>query len=70
MRNNLNLRITLLTDSNHISQIPHSIINFDFVVEEFLERRDVEDFIGGGLGCVDDELYRPSVSRFLFRWRE
>ncbi len=56
MRNNLDLSIALLADRNRVAQISNAIINLDLIMEKFLECRDVEDFVRGWLGGVDDEL--------------
>lgn len=56
MCNDLDLSIALLADCHGITQISNTVVDLDFVVKEFLEGGDVEDFVGGGLGGVDDEL--------------
>ena len=49
MGNHLNLALALLADLHRVTQIPNAAIDLDFVMEEFFESRDVEDFIRGGL---------------------
>ena len=56
MRNHFDLAIPLLTDLHRIPQIPHPAIHLDFIVQELFKCGDVEDFVRGGLGGVDDEL--------------
>lgn len=56
MRNNLNLPIPLLADLHRIPQIPDPPVHLDLVVQELFKGRDIEDFVRGGLGGVDDEL--------------
>lgn len=51
-----NLSITLLGDLNGVTKVSDTATNLDLIVEELLERANVENFIGGGLGCVDGEL--------------
>ena len=50
------LAIAHLADLDHISEIADAAFDLDLVMEEFLEGGDVENFVRGGLGCVDDEL--------------
>ena len=56
MRNHLDLAIPLLADLHDVTQVPHAVVDFDLVVEEFLKSGDVENFVGDGLGGVDDVL--------------
>lgn len=56
MSDDNNLSITLLGDLNSLTKVPDTAANLDFIVEELLERANVENFVGGGLGCVDGEL--------------
>jgi len=56
MRNNLDLSITLLRDGHGVAEVSNASVNLDLILEEFLEGRDVEDLVAGGLGGVDDEL--------------
>lgn len=51
-----NLSITLLGDLNSLTKVSDTAANLDFIVEELLERANVENFVGGWLGCVDGEL--------------
>lgn len=61
MRHHLNFPFgTDLGDGDLVPQVTDARIDFYFVVEEFFESGDVEDFVGGGLGCVDDELFCSS----------
>lgn len=56
MSDDNNLTITLLRDLDGVTKVPDTAVNLDLVVEKLLERADVEDFVGGRLGCVDDKL--------------
>lgn len=56
MRNHLDLAISLLADLHDVPQVPHAVVDFDLVVEEFLKSGDVENFVRDGLGGVDDVL--------------
>lgn len=56
MRNHFNLSIALLAYLYGVPQIPSSIINLDFIMEELFEGGNIEDLVGGGLGSIDDEL--------------
>lgn len=56
MRDNFDLAVALLADLHGIAQIPHPVIDFDLVVQEFLKRGDVEDLVRCGLRGVDDVL--------------
>lgn len=58
MRNHLYFPVALLADQYGFAKITDSVIDFDFVVEEFLEGGDVEDFVCGGLRGVDGELWK------------
>lgn len=62
MGNNFNLPITLLADLHHISKIPYSVIDLDLIVQELFEGGNIEDFIAGGLTCIDDKLNGPISS--------
>ena len=57
MGDNLDLALPLLANLYHIAQITYAPVDFDLVVQELFESRDVEDFIRGRLRGVDDELY-------------
>lgn len=57
-----NFSITLLGDLDGVTKVSNTAINLDLIVEELLERADVENFVGGGLGCVDDELSPEIIS--------
>ena len=56
MRDNFNLAVALLANLHRITQIAHAVVDFDLVVQEFLKRGDVEDFVRSGLRGVDDVL--------------
>ena len=45
MRNDLDLSIPLLTDHDGVAQVAHTVVNLDFVMQEFLEGGYVEDFV-------------------------
>ena len=58
MRHHLDFALAAyLRDLDGIAQVAGPVIDFDFVVEEFLKGGDVEDFVRGGLGGVDYELW-------------
>ena len=64
MRNNNDLPLTLLGDLDRVTQVTNTVVDLDFVVQELLERTHIEDLVGGGLRCIDDELpYPQSVSQ-------
>ena len=54
--NHLDLPIALLANLHDIPQVPHAVVHLDLVVQEFLEHGNIEDFVRGGLGGIDDEL--------------
>ena len=56
--NDLNLAFTLLANLDRVAQVTDAVIDLDLVVEEFFEGRNIEDLVRGGLGGVDDELFR------------
>ena len=56
-----NFPIALLRDLNDISEVADAAINFDLVVEEFLELTDIEDFVAGWTGSIDYELSRSII---------
>lgn len=58
MGNDLDFPIPLLRDLYDIAQVPNAPIDLDFVVEEFLEGRDIEDFVARRLRGIDDVLDR------------
>lgn len=45
MRNDLDLSIPLLADHDGVAQIADTVVNLDFVMQEFLEGGYVEDFV-------------------------
>ena len=57
MRNDLDLAIALVRNRHHISEIAHTPIDFDFLMQELFEGGDVKDFIRCRLGGVDYELF-------------
>lgn len=63
MRHNLNLSISNLRDCDRVAEIAHTVLNLDLVVEEFLERRKVEDLVADRLGAVDGVLSLTRQSR-------
>ena len=67
MRNDLNLPITLLADLYGIPQIPNTIVDLDLIMQELLEGRDIENFVGGGLRGIDDKLHHYTVSHLGIR---
>jgi hypothetical protein len=56
VRNDLDLSIALLGDRNGITEVTSAALDLDAVVQELLERLDVEDLVVDGLRAVDDEL--------------
>jgi hypothetical protein len=56
VRNDLDLSFTDLGDLYGLAEVSDTAINLDLILEELLERGDVEDLVGGWLGSVDDEL--------------
>ena len=58
MRDDLDLAVPLLADQDRVPQIADAAVDFDLVVQELFKGGDVEDFVRGGLGGVDDELVR------------
>lgn len=62
MSDDNNFSIALLGDLDRVTKVSNTAINLDLIVEELLERADVENFVGGGLGCVDDELSTEIIS--------
>ena len=57
MRDNLNFAITGLRDLDGVPQVADAVFDFDSVVQELLEGRDVENLIIDRLGGVDDVLF-------------
>ena len=66
MRNDFDLPVSDLVDRHLVSQIADAAIDLDLVVQELFEGGDVEDFVRGGLGGVDYELW--SVSHQLVQF--
>lgn len=62
MRNDFDLSIPLLADHDGVAQIADTVVNLDFVMQEFLEGGYVEDFVRGWLGGIDDELRSEYIS--------
>lgn len=56
VRDDLDLVAADLADGDVVAQITRAAIDLDAVVQELLERGKVVDFVGDGLGAVDDEL--------------
>lgn len=56
MRHDLDLAVTGLRDLDVIPEIANTTLDLDAVMQELLERRDVEDLVTGGPGGVDHEL--------------
>lgn len=65
MRDDLDLSIALLGDSDSVAEVTGAALNLDAVVKELLESLDVEDLVVDGLRAVDDELSQPSASCIL-----
>jgi hypothetical protein len=63
VRNDLDLSIALLGDGDCLAEVSGAALDLDAVVQELLERLDVEDLVVDGLRAVDDEL--SSVSSCL-----
>lgn len=70
MGNNDNLSITLLGDDDLVGEIADTALNLDPVVEELLERRDVEDLVLSRGAAVDDELVGLLSSLGLLQFRQ
>jgi hypothetical protein len=56
--NDLNLSLALLADLDGVTEVTGAALDLDAVVQELLERLDVEDLVVDGLRAVDDELLR------------
>lgn len=54
--NDLDLALALLLDDDVVAEVVGAALDLDALLEELLERGDVEDLVGGGLRSVDDEL--------------
>jgi hypothetical protein len=63
VRHNLNFSISNLRDRDRVAEIAHTVLNLDLVVEEFFERRQVEDLVADGLGAIDGVLNSTRQSR-------
>jgi hypothetical protein len=63
VRHNLNLSISNLRDRDRVAEIAHTVLNLDLVMEEFLERRQVEDLVADRLGAIDGVLNLARQSR-------
>lgn len=61
MRDNLDLAVTGLRDLDVIAEVANTTLDLDAVMQELLERRDVEDLVADGPGGVDHELKQLSV---------
>jgi hypothetical protein len=64
VRDNNDLAFALLGDLDNVAEVTGATLNLDLVVQELLERSDVEDLVGGRLRGINHEL--PSVSFFSF----
>ncbi len=60
MCNDLNFSIPLLADRDCVAQITNTVVNLDLLIQKLLEGGDVEDFVRGWLGRIDNELSRSS----------
>jgi hypothetical protein len=65
VRGNDDLALTLLGDLDNVAEGTGAALNLDLVVQELLERGNVEDLVGSRLGGIDHEL--GSVSAILIR---
>lgn len=63
MRDDLDLAVAGLRDLDRVAEVAGAAVDLDAVVQELLEGRDVEDLVGGGLGCVDRVLSVALVRR-------
>ena len=54
MRNNTDLIALDLTNVHIVAQVSGAAFNLDAIVEELLERREIEDLVADGLATVDD----------------
>ena len=52
----LNLSIADLRDGHVVTEVVGAALDLDAIVQEFLERRQVEDLVADGLAGVDDVL--------------
>lgn len=50
------LALTLLVDGDNVAEVTGAAVDLDLVMQELLERSDIEDLVGGRLGSIDDEL--------------
>lgn len=49
MGNNLDFPLALLANHHRITQVPHTIIDFDLIVQELFKRPYIENLVRGGL---------------------
>ena len=56
---NNDLSLTLLGDVDDLAEVTGAAIDLDLVVEELLERGNVEDLVGSGLRAVRALYARP-----------
>jgi hypothetical protein len=68
VRDDLDLVAANLADGDAVAQVAGAALDLDAVVQELLERGEVVDFVGDGLGAVDDELFK-SANTFVVRSR-
>ena len=52
MRHHFDLAISSLGDVDAVAEIAGAALDFDAVVEEFLECGEIEDLVADGLGAV------------------
>jgi len=58
VRDDLDLPVARLADADIIAQVPGAALDFNAVVQEFLEGAEIEDLVGNGLRAVDRVLVR------------
>jgi hypothetical protein len=61
MCHHFDLAIPNLRDCYRVSEVADTIVDLDFVVEEFLECGQIEDLVADGLGAIDSVL-RPQIN--------
>lgn len=65
VRDDLDLSIADLRDGNVVAQVARAAFDLDAVVEELLERREVEDLVADGLAAVDGVLFWRTTKSVL-----
>jgi len=58
MRDDLDFPVANLADGDVVTQVTRAAFDFDAIVQKLLERGEVEDLVGDGLGAVDCVLIR------------